>query len=395
MPRRTTGSVYRTATGYGIRWPEDGRRPHQAGFATKTEARRWFAENVAPRLDRGAPSPEISFERFCEIYLERWGPTVADSTRRTLTEWLAPAREQFGSWTLRELEGGAADIARWRAGFGDRKRHRVTRGLRQARGAARRWGYIGQNPAIEAGSNPQPEFEEVDPFTAEEIDAIAEELGRGSGALVTFAAETGLRTNEWTALERRDVDRSGLAVMVRRRYARGRATPYPKTARRVPLSARALAAVESLPPRLDTALLFPAAEGGPIELNNWRRREWHPALEAAGLRQRGPYQLRHTFATEALAAGVSIFELARVMGASVRTIDRHYGHQARNSDDAIRARLNARAGRFWRCSGDGGRVIRLTSRTETRMPKRETRDGRYWARTSDLQLVELALSQLS
>ena len=43
MPRRTTGSVYRTATGYGIRWPEDGRRPHRAGFTTKTEARRWPA----------------------------------------------------------------------------------------------------------------------------------------------------------------------------------------------------------------------------------------------------------------------------------------------------------------------------------------------------------------
>ena len=49
-----------------------------------------------------------------------------------------------------------------------------------------------------------------------------------------------------------------------------------------------------------------------------------------------------------LAAGVSIFELARVMGASVRTIDRHYGHLARDSEGAIRARLNARAGR----SGD-------------------------------------------
>jgi site-specific recombinase XerD len=33
-----------------------------------------------------------------------------------------------------------------------------------------------------------------------------------------------------------------------------------------------------------------------------------------GITQRGPYQLRHTFATEALAAGVSIFALARVMG---------------------------------------------------------------------------------
>jgi hypothetical protein len=28
------------------------------------------------------------------------------------------------------------------------------------------------------------------------------------------------------------------------------------------------------------------------------------------------------------------------MGASVRTIDRHYGHLARDSEQAIRARLN-------------------------------------------------------
>ena len=53
-------------------------------------------------------------------------------------------------------------------------------------------------------------------------------------------------------------------------------------------------------------------------------------------------------ATEALAAGISIFELARVMGTSVEMIDRTYGHLARDSDDAIRARLNARAAR----SGD-------------------------------------------
>ncbi len=58
--------------------------------------------------------------------------------------------------------------------------------------------------------------------------------------------------------------------------------------------------------------------------------------------RRGPYHLRHTFATEALAAGVSIFELSRLMGASVKEIDRTYGHLAHDSEDAIRARLEAR-----------------------------------------------------
>ncbi len=51
----------------------------------------------------------------------------------------------------------------------------------------------------------------------------------------------------------------------------------------------------------------------------------------------GAYDLRHTFATFALRAGISTFDLSRYMGASLTMIDRHYGHLARDGrEHAIR-----------------------------------------------------------
>jgi integrase len=348
MPPTTRGSLYKTRNAWGIRWPEGGRRPCRSGFATKTQAREWFAENIVPRLRQKAPSPELTFDQFVDLFLERHGATVSPRTKSTLEERLAASRVEFGSWTLREFEHASADVAAWRAKLPASSRYRLSSALRQALAAAVRWHYIARNPAAEAGRNPQPRSEELNPFTHGEIDALAEELGDVYGPLVIFAAETGLRTNEWVALLRRDVDRVGRAVSVQRRFADGRLTPYPKTEssrRRVPLSAKALSALESLKARVDTPVLFPAPKGGYIGLDTWRMREWYPALEAAGIDKRGPYALRHTFATEALAAGISTFELARLMGTSVAMIDRTYGHLARDSEDSIRARLDARLNR--------------------------------------------------
>ena len=336
------GNVYETRGGFGIRWRENGQRRFQSGFRTKTEARKWFAEQVAPRLHRGAPSAEITFDDFAALFLARH--TGSPRTIETLRDRLAPARARFGDWKLSELEHAAADVAAWRATVAPGSRYRLTNALRQCLAAAVRWRYVGHNPAVDAGPNPQPRSEEIEPFTIEQVDAIAAELGPTYGPMVVFVGETGLRTNEWVALERRDV--SWGAVTVQRRFSQGRLTPFPKTVRsrrRIPLSARATTALESLPPRIDTPLLFPAPAGGHLNLDNWRTRDWYPALEAAGVSRRGPYCLRHTFATEALAAGISTFELSRLMGTSLEMLESTYGHLAHDSEDNIRARLDARS----------------------------------------------------
>ncbi len=77
--------------------------------------------------------------------------------------------------------------------------------------------------------------------------------------------------------------------------------------------------------------MFPAPRGGYLDLHNFRYRDWKPSQRELGIDPiRRVYDLRHTFATFALRAGISTFELSRYMGASLTMIDRHYGHLAKD-----------------------------------------------------------------
>ncbi len=94
-------------------------------------------------------------------------------------------------------------------------------------------------------------------------------------------------------------------------------------------------------PPLDTPLLFAGAKGGHLNLHNWRRDEWKPALGAAGLDYRTPYSLRHTFVSECIAAGIATFEIARMAGTSVLQIEKTYGHLLPDAIERGRAALEA------------------------------------------------------
>jgi integrase len=131
----------------------------------------------------------------------------------------------------------------------------------------------------------------------EEADAVAAELGP-FGPLAIFCVGTGVRPEKAVGGDRSDVDLEAGVFTVRRAFAKGRLKPYPKTVRsrrRVPLRARVVEAIDELSRR--SGILFPAAEGGRINIDNWRSREWIPALKAPGVEHRRIYDMRHTFAT--------------------------------------------------------------------------------------------------
>ena len=347
MPAEQRGSVYKTAKGYGIRWTdESGRRRRQPGFSSRSEARSWFVDVERKRMRGRAPTVDrtITFTAHVDTYLAAHAIGRDASTIKTLTHRLCYASATFGDVPLVELENRAGEIAAWIGTLPAGSRYGIVTALRQTLEAGVRWGHMSRNPAKLAGPNPQPKIAEVHPFTQAEVDTIAGELGDKYGPLVMFAGETGLRPSEWLALEWRDVDRKTGVVLVERSYAYGVLKSYGKTARsrrRVPLSSRALEALDSVPRRLDKRLVFPGVGGGVIDLNNFRRTQWHPALDSAGIPSRRVYDLRHSFATWALDAGLSIFELARYMGTSSQMIDRVYGHLAHGAEDSARARLDA------------------------------------------------------
>jgi integrase len=104
---------------------------------------------------------------------------------------------------------------------------------------------------------------------------------------------------------------------------------------------RARRALEGLPPRLDTRLLFPAPQGGVYSLANWRRREFEWAREAAGLDDSvTPYTLRHSGMSWALHAGVPASDVARFGGTSLTMLERVYAHLLSASTEAARARMD-------------------------------------------------------
>jgi integrase len=329
---------------WAYRYRLEGRgsaRPQVGGFATRSDALKSL-EKVLERIGPGGRAGTITLAELVDEYLE-----MHQAERVTIAKlrWLlGKATAVLGEARLAELS--PKDVYAWRLTIPEGHRFEATQALRQVLNRAVAWGLIDYNPAKRGIPNPVRRSKEKRPFESwQQIEAVADRLGPVYGPMVVFAAATGLRPSELFALEQRDVDRALGVVYVRRAYANGRLkhTKTRLSTRAVPLQAVALAALDRLPPP-QSSLLFPNARGRHIDFRSFGRRHWKPAQTKAGVEPlRNLYDLRHTYATFALRAGVSVFAVSRFMGSSIAMIDRHYGHLARDSREHAVSLLDALA----------------------------------------------------
>ena len=333
------------------------RRVQRGGFATENDAREALGRALErARREQGAPTRSLSLAELVDEYLAQHD--VEPATLGKLRWLLRKAVAAFGDVSVGELS--PQEIAAWRMTIPAGHRFEATQALRQVLARAVDWGLLETNPAKVGVANPQRRPTEMRPFESwEQVDAVARRLGRRHGPMVVFAAATGLRPGEWIALEHRDIDRGARVAYVRRAFTNGRlkCTKTEASVRAVPLQTRALDALDELTG--DGPLLFPSPSGTFLDLHNFRVRDWKPAQREVGIDPvRRVYDLRHTFATLALRAGISTFDLSRYMGASLTMIDRHYGHLARDGREHAIRLLDAHAAERRTATVDtGGRSV--------------------------------------
>ncbi|MDE2100820.1 MAG: site-specific integrase [Patescibacteria group bacterium] len=170
-------------------------------------------------------------------------------------------------------------------------------------------------------------------LTHDEFSAVADELPTEyDRALATLLVGTGARWGEGVGVHipRLDLRRGMLRIAEVWDDEMSRIKPYPKgrKIRDVPMPEWVLEVVEPIIGERTTGLVFDRGNGRPIIASNWRSRVWYPAVERSGVGHTRVHDLRHTYASWLIQAGVPLAEVGRLMGHVSPITTQLYAHLA-------------------------------------------------------------------
>jgi integrase len=105
-------------------------------------------------------------------------------------------------------------------------------------------------------------------------------------------------------------------------------------------------------PKGEHDLVCPNASGGPMQSSDLLRTGLHPAPRRAGIRQVRFHDLRHSFASNLLAAGVDVVTVSKALGhANVHITLVTYAHDT-EAAARCRGRAGATSGSRWKQNGN-------------------------------------------
>ena len=329
--RRRTGTIdYRADRAKPWRaryWTPAGDRRSRS-FIRESEATRWLRSELGS-IDRGHWIDPIAGSREFGDWIGEWHASrhhLRPSSRARDDSYIRSLiRPHLGGVPLGKVTAG--NLRNWVGGMvvAGKAPATISKALQLVTGAleaAVRDGLIAANPArhVEA---PKIENSEMRFLDQDEVAELAAAIDPRYRTLVWFLVLVGCRIGEAVALEVADLDMLGRTVTITKTATEVRGhivVGPPKTRRSVRRVTMPKSLVEDLGEHLalrppGAKLVFPAAAGGYLRLNNWRRRTWNPAVMASVGHCR-PHDLRHTAVAWLIAAGEHPATIAQRLGHS-------------------------------------------------------------------------------
>lgn len=159
-------------------------------------------------------------------------------------------------------------------------------------------------------------------LTREELARLKAVMRPEDYELVVIACRTGLRQDEQFSLRREDVNFQTGLIFVRDGKTGSRHVPMPKAVREI--LERRLSSHRS-------GWVFPDQTGRGQKhqsAKNFYTRRYRPACEAAGIEDATWHDLRHTFCSHLVQAGVPLYEVGTLAGHSNPKMTQRYAHLA-------------------------------------------------------------------
>jgi integrase len=292
-------------------------------FPNSSKAREFTKQAEVQRARETHDTP--LFETFSRDWLDemriQWRRSYISTMEGTLKNYLNPefGEKEVGHITKKDILEFRASLAKVTTRSGKRlsasRINRIMTPLRMILSeAANRYEFSSPYHGIKSLKVPRTD---VEPFGIEEVKQIIDTVRPDFRNYYIVRFFTGMRTGEIDGLQWDHVDFQRRQILVRQALVNGQLeyTKNDGSFRTIEMSQMVIDALnDQKRATANMDFVFCSRNGSPLSHNNVTKRVWYPLLRHLGLRERRPYQTRHTAATLWLASGESPEWIARQMG---------------------------------------------------------------------------------